>query len=198
MIWREKRILLLVLGALLLGNIIFFFTYRVQYQSRLDDMDARLAQAEGQLTRSKEARAEAEQSIAAYQRMEKEVQSVFDQHWSTQPRRLTLMIAEVKRLAEASNAVPRTLAFDRADASGPGSSTRSDASVGAREVGIGFSVNATYDQARRMINLLELSQQFVIIDRISLSAGDANQLALNLHIKTLFRDEPQSVGGKRL
>jgi hypothetical protein len=198
MIWRERRTLLLILAALLLGNIIFFFTYRVQYQSRLDDMDARLAQAEGQLARSKQARADAEQAIVSYRRVEKDVQTVFDEHWSTQPRRLTLMIAEVKRLAEASNAVPRTLSFDRADSVSTDGKGKNKESVGAREVGIGFSVVATYDQARRMINLLELSQQFVIIDRISLSAGEANELALNLHIKTLFRDEQQGVGGKRL
>src|SRR5205807_1245036 len=40
MIWREKRILLIVLGVLLLANTIFFFTYRVQYVSRLEDLDA--------------------------------------------------------------------------------------------------------------------------------------------------------------
>lgn len=198
MIWRERRTLLLLLAALLLGNIIFFFTYRVQYQSRLDDMDARLAQAEGQLARSKQARADAEHAIQSYRRVEKDVQTVFDEHWSTQPRRLTLMIAEVKRLAEASNAVPRTLSFDRTDSVNTEGKGQGKESIGAREVGIGFSVVATYDQARRMINLLELSQQFVIIDRISLSAAEGSALSLNLHIKTLFRTENESVGGKRL
>lgn len=202
MIWREKRTLLLILGALLLANVIFFLTYRVQYQSRLDDMDARLAQAEGQLAQSRQGRAEAEAAVQAYRRVEKDVQAVFDEHWSTQPRRLTLMIAEVKRLAEASNAVPRTLTFDRSQSTsigtGSGTGSRRGDSVGAREVGIGFSVTATYDQARRMINLFELSQQFVIIDRISLAAADANQLTLNLHIKTLFRDDAPEAGDKRL
>ena len=31
MIWREHRILLIVLGVLFIANAIFFFTYRVQY-----------------------------------------------------------------------------------------------------------------------------------------------------------------------
>lgn len=199
MIWREKQVLLLILGVLLLANVVFFFTYRVQYQSRLDDLDARLAQAEGQLERSRQGRAEADAAVQAYRRVEKDVQSVYDQHWSTQPRRLTLMIAEVKRLAQASNAVPRTLTFDRTVAEGTTvAGRRASAALGAKEVGIGFSVTATYDQARRMINLFELSQQFFIIDRISLAAAEANQLTLNLHIKTLFRDEPQNVEDKRL
>jgi hypothetical protein len=45
---------------------------------------------------------------------------------------------------------------------------------------------------RRLINLLELSDQFVIIDGISLSAaettGTEKALALNIRLKTLFRD----------
>ena len=41
MIWRERKIPLMVMGVLLLGNVFFFFTYRVQYQSRLHDLDTR-------------------------------------------------------------------------------------------------------------------------------------------------------------
>jgi Tfp pilus assembly protein PilO len=198
MIWREKRILLIVLGLLLLGNIVFFLTYRVQYQSRLDEMDERLAQAEGQLDKTRRARTQAELSVQGYRKVERDVQLVFDETWSTQPRRLTAMIAEVKRLAVASNAVPKTLSFGREEAKDKDATTRRQRAVGAREVTIAFSVVATYDQVRRMINLFELSNQFVIIDEITLAAADQNQLTLNLRIKTLFRDEQPPVAGNRL
>ena len=188
MIWREKRPHLLILGLLLLANVVFFFTYRVQYQSRLDAMDQRLSQAEALRDKSRHARAQAEQSLQAYRKVEQDVKEVLDQHWSTQPRRLTLLISEVKRLALASNAIPQTYAFQQGEAKDK-TDTRGGQAVGAREVGIGFSVAASYDQARRLINLLELSQQFVIIDQISLSGGDIDKLTLNLHIKTLFRDD---------
>lgn len=199
MIWREKQILLLILGLLLVGNVVFFLTYRVQYQNRLDDMDARLEQAEAQLARSREARATAEQSLAAYDRVEREVQRIFEQQWSTQPRRLTLFIAEVKRLAEASNAVPRTISFSRTEAKtaravGVRRSNASGEGLGAREVGIGFTVDATYDQARRMINLFELSDQFVIIDQIALTQAAEGRLTLNLSLKTVFHDDQQQSG----
>lgn len=199
MIWREKRILLLILGLLLLGNVVFFLTYRVQYQSRLDEMTERLDQAKGQLDKSRRARAEAELSLQAYRKVERDVQLVLDETWSTQPKRLTAMIAEVKRLAVASNAVPKTLSFTQQEAEDRNDARRSK-NVGAREVGISFSVTATYGQVRRMINLLELSNQFVIIDQISLAQGEGNLLTLNLRIKTLFRDEasPAAAGGNRL
>jgi len=200
MIWREKRILLIILGVLLLGNVAFFLTYRIQYQSRLDEMDDRLAQAEGQLAQSKKARTSAEQSLLAYRRVEKDVQSVLNDHWSTQPRRLTLFIGEVKRLAEASNAVPKAIAFDRTESTAnatakPGSRKKDD--VGAKEVGIAFTVSATYEQARRMINLFELSQQFVIIDRISLAEGEENKLTFSLRLKTIFREDAVPAASNR-
>lgn len=198
MIWRERRVLLIILGVLFAANVIFFMTYRVQYQSRLDEMDERLAQVEGQLAQSRKARAEAEQSLLAYRKVENEVQTILDEQWSTQPRRLTIFIEEVKRLAEASNAVPKTLSFSQSDVEATGTRRRGAANAGAREVGISFNVEATYNEVRRMINLFELSNQFVIIDQIGLSEGGANRLSLNLKLKTLFREEPPPAAGNRL
>ncbi|HVE70063.1 MAG TPA: hypothetical protein VNI54_01745 [Thermoanaerobaculia bacterium] len=197
MIWQEKRVLLGILGVLLLANVVFFLTYRVQYQSRIDEMEERRAQAEGQLDRTKRQRADAEMSLAAYRKVERDVQLVYDETWSTQPKRLTAMIAEVKRLAVASNAIPRTLSFGKSEAKDL-AGTRRSKSVGAREVSIGFSVTATYEQVRRMINLFELSNQFVIIDEINLAEADPTKLTLNLRIKTLFREERTTAGGAGL
>jgi hypothetical protein len=201
MIWRERRVLLLILAVLLLGNIVFFLTYRVQYQSRLDDMNERLAQAEGQLAKSRQARTHADAQLQAYKKVERDVTEVFDQHWSTRPRRLTALIGEIKRLADASNAVPHAYSFGHSTPESEqkaSTGSRRSTSVGAEEVTINFSVDASYDQARRMINLIELSQQFMIIDSVSLSAGDQNRLTLNLRVKTLFRDEQQPAAANRL
>lgn len=200
MIWREKRVLLLVLAALLLGNVVFFLTYRVQYQSRLDEMDERLAQVEGELNKTRRSRADAEAKVLSYRKVERDVALVFDEHWSTRPRRLTRLISEIKRLADASNAIPRTYSFAqleeaKAVASGP---RGRDVALGANEVSITYSVDASYDQIRRMINLLELSQQFVIIEGVSLSAADQNRLNLNLRLKTLFRDDDPAAAANRL
>lgn len=196
MIWKERRILLAILSLLLIGNVIFFLTYRVQYKSRLDAMDARLEEAQGQLETAKRARVSAEQSVQSYRKVEHDVQEVLDHHWSTQPKRLTLLIAEVKRLARASNASePKSYSFSKGEEKLISSNNKN---VGASEVGIGFSVDATYDQARRLVNLLELSQQFVIIDQIALAAGQSDKLTLNLHLKTLFRDEQTPDATNRL
>jgi hypothetical protein len=198
MIWREKSTPLVVLGLILLANTIFFFTYRVQYQSRLDSLDARLEEAKGELDRARNTRVRADRTFQSYRQVEKDVQLVFDEHWSTQQQRLTLLIGEVKHLAAASNLAPPSYSFDMNDVKSETSSKRKNSSLGANEVGISFAVSGTYEQVRRLINLLELSRQFVIIDRVALSSVNGDSLALTLHLKTLFRNEATNAPGNRL
>lgn len=186
MIWREKRILLIVLGLLLAANAVFFLTYRVQYQNRLDELDTRMEKAESELQGVRDGRIRAEQELQSYAKIEEDIATIYDQHWSTQQQRLTAVIVEVKRLAAASGLVPPSYSFDKRK-----TTTREEGraqSVGASEVGMAFAVEGTYAQTRRLINLLELSRQFVIIDEISLTTAEDQALSLTLHVKTLFRD----------
>ncbi|MFP5245740.1 MAG: hypothetical protein ACLGH0_03515 [Thermoanaerobaculia bacterium] len=191
MIWREKRILLGILGVLLLANLVFFFTYRVQYQSRLDALDTRLEELERQVDEARLARIKTERTLQAYRKVESDVQQIFNQHWSTQTRRLTLLISEVKRLAVASSLIPQSYSYERGDVKPVTTGGRNKETVGASEVSMGFSVRGSYEQARRLINLLELSRQFVIIESIGLVAGEGDVLTLNLRLKTIFRDDSE-------
>ena len=197
MIWREKRILLIVLALLLLANTMFFFTYRVQYQSRLDTLDNRLAEVESELEQVRTSRIRAEQTLQSYRKVENDVLEVFNEHWATQPERFTKLFEEVMHLAMVSSLSPESYSFKRGDAKrisagGPRHN------LGATEVGISFGVEGTYAQVRRLINLLELSRQFVIIERITLAASADQVLSLNLQLKTIFRDERSGVAQNRL
>ncbi|HEX8172007.1 MAG TPA: hypothetical protein VF824_15830 [Thermoanaerobaculia bacterium] len=195
MIWREKRILLLILGVLLAANTLFFFTYRVRYQSRLDELDERKAAAQAQLNEARAARLQAEATLQSYKRVESDVAEIYDHHWATRAERLTALIGEVKHLAVASNLEPPAYAFDQKAVEVQSVSGRGrQASVGANEVGIAFSVEGTYGNVRRLINLLELSRQFVIIDSIGLTAREGQNLSLTIHLKTLFRDAAADAG----
>ncbi len=185
-IWREKRLLLVILAILLAVNTVFFFTYRVQYENRLHELDQRLEQAKSQLSAAHRARITAQQELEAYRKTQRDVDEILNKRWATEQERLTALILEVKRLTTACELVPGSLSFDRtvtAENKNPG--TRR---VGATQAGITFTVEGTYQKVRRLINLLEHSDQFVIIDRISLSSMTGQTLTLNLHVKTLFRD----------
>lgn len=190
MIWRERRTLLVVLGILLAANTIFFFTYRVQFEERLRDLETRKGQLEQRLTEVRNARQLAERQYAAYRRVQKDIDEIYNVRWSTQAARLAPLITEVKRLAAASQLIPPTYSFSS-------SSTKADATgtLNTNVVGIAFGVQGNYQQIRRLINLLELSPQFVIIDSISLTAAAEQNLSLTLHVKTLFRDTSAPRGG---
>ena len=193
MIWREKRLLLAILGALLAANVVFFFTYRVQYESRLREVHTRLGESETRLQQAKDRRATAERQYAAYRKVERDVQEVYNDRWSTQSARLAPLIMEVKRLAVASQLIPQTYSFSHNE-----SRTDQSGTLGASTVGISFQVIGTYQQIRRLINLLELSPQFVIVDSILISTQGDQGLVLTLHVKTLFRDPNAAPAQKTL
>jgi len=188
MIWREHRVLLITLAVLLVANAIFFFTYRVQYEARLQALDSRLAQAEEQLQQARTKRIAAEQQLASYHKVQSDLQSLYDNTWATKQQRLTTLISELKKMAVATQLDPNTINFTET----PDREAEKNGGVGTSVVTIAFSVHGTYQQIRQLINQLELSDQFVIIDAINLAAGGgaAGDLTLTLRLKTLFR-EPQ-------
>jgi Tfp pilus assembly protein PilO len=185
-IWREKRILLISLGVLLLANALFFLTYRVRYEQRLKNQATRQHQAEARLQEARARRVAAERQFASVRQIQRDIQSIYDDRWSTEKERLTELIVEVQKLVAASGLTPRSYGFNE---------QLEKKDVGTRSVAIVFGVQGTYQQIRRFINLTELSQQFMSIDQLSLaSAGaDPNQLALNIRIRTLFREAADEV-----
>jgi len=180
--WREKRILLSILGVLLAANTVFFFTYRLQYEQRLKDLDDRRDQAQTRLNAQHAARLEAERRLVAYRNISRDVQDIYTRQWATENERLTALIAEIKRLAVASELVPKSIGYARIQDPNPRVRTA------AETVTITFGVQGNYQQVRRLINLFELSRQFIIIDQISLASAQDQLLSLNLRLKTIFRD----------
>ena len=197
-IWAEKGILLSILALLLIANTIFFLTYRVQYVERLRSLDQRLAESEQSLQRARAARLTAERQYAALRQIQRDLDEVYNRRWATRAERLTVLIGEVKRLAQASNFVPKVYGFALNEASNKaggsaqpmvgGSSSRRGNPLHASEVSITFNATGTYDQVRRLINLLELSEQFVIVNELTINSSQGGQVTVSLGLKTLFRE----------
>jgi len=189
MIWHEKKVILIVTGTLLLANLLFFFTYRVQYEQRVDDMRERLQQATAQLDAARARRLDLEGQIQAHDELVKKIESVFDEWWATPDERLTKVIQEVQDLGRKSGLVPQSMSFVNSE---------DNAQMGTSTMGISFTVEGSYEQVRQLINLIELSDEFLIIDSIGLRNSTENRLSLNLALKTLFRGEekpPKRVTG---
>ena len=186
MIWREHRILLTVLGGLFLANAIFFFTYRVQYEARLHALDTRLKQAEDDLQRARDKRLGAEKQLASYSKVQSDLETLYNRTWATKAQRLTVLINALKKMGATTQLDPNSMGFSQA----LDKDAQKNGRIGTSIVTITFSVHGTYQQVRRLINLLELSDQFVIIDTIHLGGFQNGILTLDLRLKTVFKDQP--------
>ncbi|HUF17861.1 MAG TPA: type 4a pilus biogenesis protein PilO [Thermoanaerobaculia bacterium] len=192
MIWREKKILLIVLGVLLAINVAFFLTYRVRYQQRIQALDMTLDQANAALEAARSRKAAAEQTLTGYKSTTADIQRIYNEVWSTPQRRLTSMILEIRDLENRSRMVPRSTSFTQ---------QVEKKEFGTRAMTMNFMVRGTYAQVRQFINLLELSQNFVVIDQITLadSTDETQLLNLNIQIKTLFHEplDPSEQAARR-
>ncbi|HXI12553.1 MAG TPA: hypothetical protein VNM92_07900 [Thermoanaerobaculia bacterium] len=186
MIWREKQWTLIAIGTLLLLNVIFFLTYRVRYQERIKELDAKLATSEGKLNEARKQRVESDRELGGYRQVEAEIESVYRDRWSTPQLRLTGLLQEMSQLAMASQLIPKSTSYSQSEQKRERGST-------ATTMDISFSVQGTYQQARRLINLLELSDEFVIIRSIALTSADASTISLSLQLQTLFRGDERSL-----
>jgi hypothetical protein len=213
MIWREKRIPLAILGVFLLANAVFFFTYRVQYENRLSGLEGDKHAAEQRLESVRLQRMRTDQQYAAFRKAQRDLTVIYNERWATVPERFTALINEVKRLEAASQLIGRSHGFTNTE-----KDAKAVQGLGTDVVTISFSVQGTYPQVRRLINLLELSDQFVIIDGISLSgnggsggsiiagpnappaagpppnAPSSGPLTLSLRLKTIFRAQDLPAG----
>jgi hypothetical protein len=188
MIWREKRVWLFILGLALAADVFVFVTYRVQFNRRIEDVESRKVQAEDRLRQAHNARLTAEQTFARYRKVQADLDSLYDTRWATLNERFIPLVKEIKRLSVATQLMPRSITYNRIDEKEtPASKTK--AGIGTTVVSIAYSVSGNYQQVRRLINLLELSDQFVIIDSLSVATtGDPTLVTLNLRLKTLFRE----------
>ena len=60
--------------------------------------------------------------------------------------------------------------------------------AGVTEIEIGATVDGDYPSVVRFIDVLERSPNFYILDSLSLAAGSAGELKLNLQLRTFFRN----------
>ena len=141
------------------------------------------------MQQARRARIAAEQQLASFKKVQDDLQVLYNERWATPMQRLTTLIDEVKKLSAASHIEPPSYTFSTTGTKT--TSTNVKGSIGTTTVGITYTVQGTYEQIRRLINLLELSDQFVIIDGINLVSNGAAAdkiLTLNIRLKTLFRD----------
>jgi len=167
----------LVLNLALMGTYRLVLAGRVSaVETRLEATQAALARVEAQEKQLRKAESDAKQT-------EKAVDVFYAKELGTESERLTMIISEVKGLAQRAGLEPTAISYPEQAFEDFGLTKRS----------IVFGVRGNYDDLRQLVNLLELSNSFLILEEVSLSesggrprAGD--QLQINLRISTWFAD----------
>ena len=131
---------------------------------------------EGRLEALRESRDRLTRLLETAERNRQGVFDLYERRLATEESRLTDLIAEVKRLARQA---------------GLDSPSFSYAAVQIEEFGlvkksIVFRVEGNYPKLRELVNLLELSDHFLILEEIRLQESDGSRLGIDLQISTLF------------
>lgn len=184
MIWRERKWLLVGLGVLLVINIVFFVTYRVRYENRINALNNDLEVAREDLRETSDQRREAQQLLASVDRTRDDLARVYDHWWSTRPERLAPMIVELQTLARKSGLNPPGRSYNWSE-------QQTGQTAGAEALSVAFRVEGTYEAIRNLINLIEMSPHFIIIEEIGLvdASDGGKKLGMSLRLKTLFRTD---------
>lgn len=181
---RTGKWTLLALGVLLAANLVVFFTYRVQQKQRIDELRARRATLESELSAAEAQRDQANAQIASVKQLEGELDRIYNETWGRPDERLTPLLRELYRLARESGLQPSARSYSNEQSLREGEATA---------MTIAFGVDGTYDQLRRMIHLIETSDQYVVIDSLTLAdaAESGSRLSINMQLRTLFREPPR-------
>ena len=141
-----------------------------------------LAVLRGQETDGREYLVEVEESRQA-------VEVLYREHFKTEAERFTKAISEVKRLARQAGFDPPSVNYPEEDLRG----------YDLKKRRVVFSVRGSYDQLRTFINFLELTDHFLILERVSLAGGGKNPenpvLSIELDVSTVFVDRAAAAVG---
>lgn len=167
--------------ALLVVNLLIFSFYQVAYAGKVEALRTRFESDNEDLRTLTGKRQEIEDYLSRVRTGRGDIHSLYLDHFQTADQRLTATLEEIESLGSAAGLNPSAFTYPIEELE----------DLQLREMGITFGVEGTYEQLRRFINLLELSDQFMILRSISLNrAGNTTstnpRLSVSLSAATLF------------
>lgn len=178
--WRRRLRLWTIPFVFFTLNLVGFLLYLTTFAGSVATLQD-LVQAAAQ---DREAiAAERQTSLAYLERLEQRraaVERLYRETFATEAERLTDAIREAKSLALQAGLSPKNISY-------PDEQLKDQDMVVQR---IAFPVEGTYEQLRRFINFLELSEQFLTLERVSLNeshgTGPNPILSIQLELSTVF------------
>lgn len=183
--FREKVRVWAPALAFLVLNLILLATYQLVFSGRVSAVEQRLEASRAELSRVERQEAQLQKAQSDAKRTAAEVDDFYAKELGTESERLTKIIAEVKALAKRAGLEPTAISYPE----------RTFEDYGLAKRSIVFGVSGTYDSLRQLVNMLELSDSFLILEEVSLSESGGRQrpgdkLQINLRISTWFAEGP--------
>jgi hypothetical protein len=198
-IWRLRLWVWVPALLFFLGNATAYSVYRFGFADRVAALQQDLKDQRDRLEPLEGRKRKLEGLIELSRRNQIEIQRLYNEKFSTRKQRLTEITAEVKSLARKAGLNPTALSYPEQQIQQYGLVKRSFI----------FSVEGTYIELRKFINLLELSSSFLTLESVTLSEGGAgepvrgrggvaqaaanpqgSELRINLTLSTLFARDP--------
>lgn len=180
-IWRQRLWVWLPALIFFLANAVAFSIY-LGYAGRVERLNSQLEDQEEQMAKLTARRKELETLVNRVRTNGEQVEQLYSERLAPRSQRLTNVSAEVNDLARKAGLEPQAIS----------SPEEVLEEYGLVERSFVFTVDGTYEELRKFVNLLELSRSFLTLEGVMLSGGDDEgpELRMDLTLSTLFSQEP--------
>ena len=177
--WRRHVVLWSVPLAFCLLNVIGLVVFQGAFAGNVDGLQEVHDEAAKDLETLRTERRRTEDLLQRINGSRENIQKLKTENFGTEAERFTDAIREVKSLARKAGLNPESFSYPQ-----------NSLEFGLRQRNFAFSVAGTYEQLRLFINYLELSDQFLTLESITLSeAGDGSnnpKLGIRFDLSTIF------------
>jgi len=179
-LWRQRAWVWVPALVFFLANLTAWSVYQLGYAANLKSLEGELTSQKHELATLKGRQAEADSLLRRADLNRQRVAALYEESFSTRKRRLTEVTAELIDLARRAGMTPTSLSYPEQEIQDYGLIKRSFV----------FTVNGTYLELRKFIDLLELSDSFLTLENVQLSQDPkGSELRISLRLSTLFAKE---------
>jgi len=185
-IWKQRLWVWLPALLFFLANLTAFAVYELGYAGNVETLSRTFEDQSKELKEIQAKGVEKERLLDRARANREAIKALYGDRFSTRSQRLTEITAEIKSLAAKAGLAPKSMSYPEQQIEDYGLTKRSFV----------FSVEGTYLDLRRFLNLLELSESFVTVENVALNEGSGKgpELHINVTLSTLFAKEPETAG----
>jgi hypothetical protein len=163
------------------ANLLLLSADRLVLAGQAQLRASRIQRSQEALIRLADERKALEQNAAQVKASSEELNLFYGERLSSENVRLTDILREVRDMATRAGLAPKNINYGKEEIDDHGLLRRS----------LEFAVEGSYLEFRRFVNLLELSDSFLVLERVGLRDTDdsGSNLRIGLRVSTLFTRE---------